>query len=76
MATLSERETEVVQLMAQAMTNKKIARTLGVSPETVKWHIKNLFAKLDVTGRDDAIARWRDLQIGQADGAAPRPDTH
>ncbi|MNF85116.1 HTH-type transcriptional regulator AlkS [compost metagenome] len=60
-ANLSERETEVVQLMAQAMTNKKIARTLGVSPETVKWHIKNLFAKLDATGREEAIAKWRDL---------------
>jgi LuxR family maltose regulon positive regulatory protein len=46
------------------MTNKKIARTLGVSPETVKWHIKNLFAKLNVTGRVEAIAKWRDLNIG------------
>ncbi|MNY26670.1 Transcriptional regulatory protein DegU [compost metagenome] len=63
MASLSERETEVLQLMAQAMTNKKIARTLGVSPETVKWHIKNLFAKLNVAGRVEAIAKWRDLNI-------------
>lgn len=61
MPSLSERETEVVQLMAQAMTNKKIARMLGVSPETVKWHIKNLFAKLGVEGRVEAIAKWRDL---------------
>lgn len=59
--TLSERETEVLQLMAQAMTNKKIARILGVSPETVKWHLKNVFGKLGVTGRDEAIAKWRDL---------------
>ncbi|QYX48722.1 LuxR C-terminal-related transcriptional regulator [Pseudomonas tussilaginis] len=63
LASLSERETEVLQLMAQAMTNKKIARTLGVSPETVKWHIKNLFAKLGVAGRVEAIAKWRDLHI-------------
>lgn len=63
MASLSERETEVVQLMAQAMTNKKIARTLGVSPETVKWHVKNLFAKLGVAGRIEAIAKWRDQNI-------------
>ena len=62
-ASLSERETEVLQLIAQAMTNKKIARTLGVSPETVKWHIKNLFAKLNVAGRVEAIAKWRDLNI-------------
>jgi LuxR family maltose regulon positive regulatory protein len=62
-ASLSERESEVLQLMAQAMTNKKIARTLGVSPETVKWHIKNLFAKLGVAGRVEAIAKWRDMNI-------------
>ncbi|WP_447802742.1 LuxR C-terminal-related transcriptional regulator [Pseudomonas serbica] len=62
-ASLSERESEVLQLMAQAMTNKKIARTLDVSPETVKWHIKNLFAKLDVASRVEAIAKWRDLNI-------------
>lgn len=72
---LSERETEVLQLMAQAMTNKKIARTLGVSPETVKWHIKNLFGKLGVAGREEAIARWRDLNIRQPDGSASRPDS-
>lgn len=57
---LSERESEVLQLMAQAMTNKKIARILNVSPETVKWHLRNLFIKLRVTGRDEAIAKWRD----------------
>jgi LuxR family maltose regulon positive regulatory protein len=64
--TLSDRETEVLQLMAQAMTNKKIARILNVSPETVKWHLKNVFVKLGVTGRDEAIAQWRD-QMGQPD---------
>jgi LuxR family maltose regulon positive regulatory protein len=63
--TLSDRETEVLQLMAQAMTNKKIARILNVSPETVKWHLKNVFVKLGVTGRDEAIAQWRD-QMGLA----------
>jgi LuxR family maltose regulon positive regulatory protein len=63
--TLSDRESEVLQLMAQAMTNKKIARILNVSPETVKWHLKNVFVKLGVTGRDEAIAQWRD-QMGQA----------
>jgi LuxR family maltose regulon positive regulatory protein len=56
----------VLQLMAQAMTNKKIARILNVSPETVKWHLKNVFVKLGVTGRDEAIAQWRD-QMGQPD---------
>ncbi|MNM92368.1 HTH-type transcriptional regulator MalT [compost metagenome] len=61
--TLSDRESEVLALLAHAMPNKKIARALGVSPETVKWHLKNIYGKLGVTGRDEAIARMRDLGL-------------
>ncbi len=62
--TLSERETRVVSLLAQALPNKKIARTLGISPETVKWHLKNIYGKLGVTSRDEAVARVRDFELG------------
>ena len=61
--TLSEREREVMDLLGQAMPNKKIARTLGVSPETVKWHLKNVYNKLGVSERDAAVARWRDATL-------------
>lgn len=64
---LSEREREVLSLVAQAMPNKKIALVLNLSPETVKWHLKNIYAKLGVTGRGGAAARLRDL----ADGLPP-----
>lgn len=57
---LSEREVEVMRLLAQAMPNKKIARTLCLSPETVKWHLKNIYGKLGVSSRDEAVARMRD----------------
>ena len=58
---LSDRESEVMRLLGEAMPNKKIARTLGLSPETVKWHLKNIYGKLGVSSRDEAVARMRDL---------------
>jgi LuxR family maltose regulon positive regulatory protein len=59
---LSDREGEVLRLLGEAMPNKKIARTLGLSPETVKWHLKNIYGKLGVSSRDEAVARMRDLK--------------
>lgn len=58
---LSERELEVLSLVAQAMPNKKIARVLGVTPHTVKWHLKKIYEKLGVSHRDEAVARMRDV---------------
>lgn len=60
---LSEREAEVLQLLAQALPNKKIARTLGLSPETVKWHLKKIYGKLGVASRDEAVARVRNVAL-------------
>jgi LuxR family maltose regulon positive regulatory protein len=61
LAEFSEREIEVLRLLAQAMPNKKIARALGLSPETVKWYLSRIYGKLRVAGRDAAVARVRDL---------------
>ncbi|WP_184527928.1 LuxR C-terminal-related transcriptional regulator [Variovorax sp. Sphag1AA] len=61
---LREREIEVLRLLAQAMPNKKIARALGLSPETVKWHLSRIYGKLQVAGRDEAVCRARDLGLG------------
>jgi LuxR family maltose regulon positive regulatory protein len=57
----SDRELEMLRLLAQAMPNKKIARALGLSPETVKWYLSRIYSKLRVAGRDEAVARVRDL---------------
>ncbi|MCY1530003.1 Transcriptional regulatory protein FixJ [compost metagenome] len=62
-AQLSEREREVLDLVAQAMPNKKIARVLGVTPHTVKWHLRKIYSKLGVAERDEAVARMRDLSL-------------
>ncbi|BCQ27033.1 AAA family ATPase (plasmid) [Caballeronia sp. NK8] len=62
---LSARETKVLSLLAQALPNKKIARTMGISPETVKWHLKNIYSKLGVSSRDEAVARSRDLALSE-----------
>lgn len=64
LASLSEREMQVLKLIAQAMANKMVARTLNVSPETVKWHLKNIYIKLCVGGRDEAVALLRDANLG------------
>ncbi|MCY1235363.1 HTH-type transcriptional regulator MalT [compost metagenome] len=63
--SFSEREREVLNLVAQALPNKKIARVLGVTPHTVKWHLRKIYAKLGVTERDEAVARLRDLELGR-----------
>jgi LuxR family maltose regulon positive regulatory protein len=62
----SEREVDVLRLLAQAMPNKKIARALNLSPETVKWYLSRIYAKLGVSGRDEAVARVRDRDWGAA----------
>jgi LuxR family maltose regulon positive regulatory protein len=63
--SLSERENEVLGLLALALPNKKIARVMDVSLDTVKWHLKNIYRKLDVSGRDGAVARMRDAGAGK-----------
>jgi LuxR family maltose regulon positive regulatory protein len=62
-AVLSARELEILQEMTNAFTNKNIADALGISGETVKWHVKNIYAKLGVDSRAGAVARSRQLGL-------------
>lgn len=60
---ISGRELEVLEALARGQANKEIARTLGVSPNTVKTHVARLYEKLGAARRTDAVARARDLGI-------------
>jgi two-component system nitrate/nitrite response regulator NarL len=54
---LTPREAEVLTLVGQGMSNKAVARALGISVHTVKFHLEALFAKLDATSRAEAVAK-------------------
>jgi LuxR family maltose regulon positive regulatory protein len=54
-ASLTPRELEILSLISQAMSNKRIALTLNITLETVKWNVKNILAKLGVSSRYDAM---------------------
>jgi DNA-binding CsgD family transcriptional regulator len=54
---LTPRELEVLTLLAEGMSNKAIARRLGISVHTAKFHVGALIDKLDAVGRTDAVAQ-------------------
>ncbi|WP_077036895.1 LuxR family transcriptional regulator [Pelomonas sp. KK5] len=59
--TLTAKEAEVLDLLTRSYTNKEIARIMGVSAETVKWHLKGLYGKLEAGSRRQAVMRARTL---------------
>ena len=60
---ISKREQEVLELMAQGLSNQEIADKLFVSVNTIKTHSSNLFQKLDVSRRTQAIQRAKELRL-------------
>ncbi len=58
LSTLTRREMEVLADLASGRTNKQIARDLGVSLNTIKFHVRNLYQKLAVNSRGQAIALY------------------
>ena len=67
---LSERERDVLALLAEGRSNPDIARQLYLSPKTVRNHVSNIFTKLQVADRAQAIIKARDAGLGTA---AERP---
>lgn len=60
---LTERELEVLRLIAQGLNNQEIARKLFLSPKTIRNHITNIFSKLQVADRAQAIVRAREAGL-------------
>ena len=60
---LTGKETEILRLLTNGLSNKVIARSMDISDETVKWHLKNLFFKLDAGTRKHAVDRARLLGV-------------
>lgn len=61
---LTEREREILDLVARGLTNTEIASRLVLSPKTVRNHVSNVFGKLQVASRAEAVAQARDAGLG------------
>ncbi|MEO0365454.1 MAG: response regulator transcription factor [Pseudomonadota bacterium] len=60
---ISPREHRVLELIADGQSNKEIARTLDISPNTVKTHVAKVFTKLEVSRRTEAVNKSRLLRL-------------
>src|SRR5262249_28518808 len=66
---LTQRELDILKEMLEGLSNKEIAEKLVLTVETVRWYLRQIYAKLDVHGRSQAIERARQLHLF-ADGQA------
>lgn len=69
---LTSKEREVLTLLCRRLSNKEIARALDVGEQTIKWHVKNIFGKLDAGDRKHAVARAR--MLGLVDTLPPESE--
>jgi LuxR family transcriptional regulator, maltose regulon positive regulatory protein len=60
---LSERELEVLRLIVAGLSNKKITEELFISLSTVKTHLRNIYGKLNVHRRTEAIVKAKELEL-------------
>ena len=67
---LSERELEIVELLSQGLSNREIAQELIISPNTVKVHLRNVYAKLNVRSRTEATVAAVQMGLIQIDTPA------
>ena len=70
---LTERELEILRLLVDGLSNQEIAEELVISLGTVKWHNRQIYSKLYVKSRAQAIARAREYQLLDAKSDTPSP---
>ena len=66
---LTQRERELLELIAQGLGNDAISRQLAISPKTVRNHITSIFGKVCASSRAEAIVRAREAGFGSRSGA-------
>lgn len=72
---LSSREIEILGHIAHGLSNKEIGRALRVAPETIKWHLKNIFEKLNVSSRFEAVQSALGVTLADRGEAAESDET-
>ena len=60
---LTNKEYELLCAINEGMTNQQMAEKFFISINTVKYHLKNLFLKMDVPSRTDAIVKFREIRV-------------
>ena len=61
---LSPREAEIARLLGDGLANREISSRLSMAPDTVKWHLKNIFGKLGADNRTQAVLRLQQIGLG------------
>ena len=62
LSSLTSRELEILEILSQGYSNRKIAGKLEISDNTVKFHLKNIFEKIQVDNRTQAVTFYKQLQ--------------
>lgn len=60
---LSGKEMEVASYLMRAYSNRQLAQSLAMAPDTVKWHLKNIFGKLGVSNRTEAVLKLKEIGL-------------
>ena len=74
-SSLSEREKDVARILLQGKSNKQIAVELGITNRTVEFHLRNIYAKLGVASRTEAILKFADVDLLKTTGRVPVEST-